>query len=271
MTDRRLPPDDFRTKGMVKTIGVPVVDLRAEPGGKRDRQLIYGENFIVLETRDGWAYGCADKDGYTGYLRTDVLVEPRQPTHFISARSSHVYLEPDFKTEEVAALSFGARLEVVAEGDRFVELADGQFVPRPHIAPVEQLFDDPIEVAERFIGVPYLWGGNSIWGLDCSGLVQTAMNACGLHCPGDADMQEASIGAAIGDNVKPQRGDLFFWKGHVGLIRDENTLLHANAFHMAVVDEPLEQAISRIKAQGDGPVTARKRVLDAGLIRKKGE
>lgn len=259
MSDRRLPPANTHGQGDIKTAGVPVIDLRAEPDGKRDRQLLYGEDFCVLKTTDGWAYGCAGKDGYTGYLRTDLLVEHRRPTHFITARSSHIYPEPDFKTEEITALSFGTRLTVVAEHGRFVELGSGQFVPRLHIAPMGQHFDDPIEVAERFLGVPYLWGGNSIWGLDCSGLVQAALMACGLDCPGDADLQETSIGTAIGDNVQPKRGDLFFWKGHVGLIRDENTLLHANAHHMAVVDEPLDAAIARIKDQGDGDVTARRR------------
>lgn len=245
--------------GVVKTVTLPVADLRRQPDGRRDRQLIYGEDFHVQETIDGWAFGSASKDGYTGYLRTDVLADQRTPTHFISVRSSHIYSAPDFKTEEIAALSFGARLTVTALHDRFAELANGQFVPAPHIAPVDRLYDDPIEVAERYMGAPYLWGGNSIWGLDCSGLVQSALLACGLECPGDSHMQEASVGAAIGDNVRPERGDLFFWKGHVGLIRDETTLLHANAHHMAVVDEPLEAAIERIKAQGDGEVTSRRR------------
>lgn len=259
MSDRRLPPADGQHLGEVKTVDVSIADIRAEPNGKRDRQLIYGEDFRVLETTKGWAYGCAEKDGYTGYLRDDQLAEQRIPTHFISARSSHIYPEPNFKTEEVAPLSFGARLTVVATHDKFVELANGHYVPTPHITPIDQLFSDPIDVADVFIGVPYLWGGNSIWGLDCSGLVQTALLACGLDCPGDADLQEASVGALIGDNARPERGDLFFWKGHVGLIRDENTLLHANASHMAVVNEPLDAAIERIKAQGDGDITSRRR------------
>lgn len=259
MTDRRLPPANIQDQGEVKTVNIPVIDLRTEPNGKRDRQLLYGENFHVLETIDGWAYGCAGKDGYTGYLRTELLGKQRTATHFITARSSHIYPEADFKTEEIAALSFGSRLTVVAEHDKFVELDNGQFVPRPHIAPIDQLFDDPIEVADRFMDVPYLWGGNSIWGLDCSGLVQAALMACGLDCDGDADLQETSIGTVIGDNVQPMRGDVFFWKGHVGLIRDANTLLHANAHHMAVVNEPLDMAIARIKHQGDGDITARRR------------
>ena len=259
MSDRRLPPANSQNIGVVKTVGVSIADIRAMPDGKRDRQLIYGEDFRVLETAESWAYGCAEKDGYTGYLRADQLADHRIPTHFISARSSHIYAAPDFKTEEITALSFGARLTVVATHDRFVELINGQFVPAPHIAPIDYLYGDPIAVAEHYIGVPYLWGGNSIWGLDCSGLVQTALLACGLDCPGDADLQEASVGNLIGDNARPERGDLFFWKGHVGLIRDENTLLHANASHMAVVDEPLDAAIERIKAQGDGDVTGRRR------------
>lgn len=265
MNDRRLPPANHKDQGAVKTVGAAILDLRDSPGGKRDRQLIYGEEFRVLQTTDGWAYGCAEKDGYTGYLRAERLVDQRDPTHFITARSSHIYPEADFKTEDITALSFGARLVVVAEHDRFAELDNGQFVPRAHIAPIEQLFDDPIEVAERFMGVPYLWGGNSVWGLDCSGLVQAALLACGLDCAGDADLQETSVGSPIGDNVRPKRGDLFFWKGHVGLIRDQNTLLHANAHHMAVVDEPLDAAIERIKAQGDGEVTSRRRPIYPGL------
>ncbi len=259
MSDRRTLPEELRDCGEVMSVAVPLADLRAAPDGKRDRQLVYGEDFRVVEVRGGWAYGSAQKDGYAGYLRLADLEVRRDTTHFVSARSSHVYPEPDFKSEAIAALSFGSQLEVTIEDDRFAKLASGGFIPRPHIAPVDQLFYDPIEVAERFMGVPYLWGGNSIWGLDCSGLVQVALLACGVECPGDADMQQAGVGMAIGDNVKPQRGDLFFWKGHVGLIRDENILLHANAYHMAVVDEPLDQAIARIKAQGDGPVTGRRR------------
>jgi len=267
MSDRRTLPEELRDSGEVVSVAVPLADLRVAPDGKRDRQLVYGEDFRVVEVRGGWAYGSAQKDGYAGYLRLANLEAQREATHFVSARSSHIYPAPDFKSEAIASLSFGSRLEVVGKGERFAELAGGGFVPCPHIAPVDRLFDDPIEVAEQFMGVPYLWGGNSIWGLDCSGLVQVVLLACGVDCPGDADMQQDRVGVAIGDNVKPQRGDLFFWKGHVGLIRDKNTLLHANAHHMAVVDEPLDQAIERIKAQGDGPVTGRQRWISAAQMR----
>lgn len=261
MSDCRTLPQVLCNSGEVMSVAGSVTDLRAAPDGKRDRQLIYGDHFSVVEVRGGWAYGCAQKDGYAGFLRLADLEAWREPTHFVSTRSSHIYPAPDFKTEAISALSFGSRLDIITAGERFAELAGGGFIPRPHITPVDQLFADPVEVAERFMGVPYLWGGNSSWGLDCSGLVQVALLFCGVDCPGDADMQQTGVGVAIGDNVKPQRGDLFFWKGHVGIIRDEKTLLHANAYHMAVVKEPLDQAIARIESQGDGPVTGRRRFM----------
>jgi cell wall-associated NlpC family hydrolase len=248
-------------EGEAQRVAVAVADLRAGPGGKRDRQLSFGDGFRVLETRDGWCFGTAD-NGYAGYLREADLDAPVVATHYVAARSTHIYPEADFKTGEVMPLGFGSKLCVVHEGERFCELSTGGFVPRKMLAPVDALFCDPVEVAERFEGVPYLWGGNSIWGIDCSGLVQMALNACGRDCPGDADMQERATGQAIGDNVKPERGDLFFWAGHVGWISGDNRLLHANVHHMAVVEEPLDAAIERIAAQGDGPVTTRKRIQD---------
>ncbi|PIE16366.1 MAG: NLP/P60 hydrolase [Rhodobacterales bacterium] len=260
MTDRRLPPADIAHQGEVRTVAVAVTDLRREPGGARDRQLIYGDDFRVLHSDQSWAYGARETDGYMGYLRSDHLTGQCPATHFVSARSSHLYPEADFKSEASVALSFGARLTVIAETDKFAQLQTGQFIPRPHIRPINQRFTDPVDVAELFLGTPYLWGGNSIWGIDCSGLAQIALLACGLDCPGDADLQEASIGRPVPPNEPPQRGDVLFWKGHVGLLRDPNTLLHANAYHMAVVSEPLDAAVARIKAQGDGDVTQHKRL-----------
>ncbi len=238
MTDRRLPPADIAHRGEVRTVAVAVTDLRRKPGGARDRQLIYGDDFRVLHSDQGWAYGARETDGYMGYLRSDHLTRQRPATHFVSARSSHLYPEADFKSEASLALSFGARLTITAETEKFAQLQTGQFIPRPHIRPISQSFADPVDVAELFLGTPYLWGGNSTWGIDCSGLVQIALLA----------------------NEPPQRGDVLFWKGHVGLLRDPDTLLHANAYHMAVVSEPLDAAIARIKAQGDGDVTQHKRL-----------
>ncbi len=275
MNDRRLTPANSRVaavelkgrveapafvEGDLRSVTACLADLRAAPHGKRDRQMMFGEGFRVLETRDGWAFGQMVYNGYVGYVRADALGPMTAPTHFVSAQSTHLYPEPDFKTEEICTLGFGARVEIVEHGARFAQTVSGAYVPRKMLTSLEDLMNDPVSVAERFLGVPYLWGGNSIMGIDCSGLVHMALQMSGHACPGDADMQEKSVGAAIGDNVKPARGDLYFWQGHVGILKDEHTLIHANVHHMAVVEEPLQGAIDRIKAQGFGEVTARRRL-----------
>ena len=159
------------------------------------------------------------------------------------------------KTRERMSLSHGARVTVTGEAGRFAETPLG-FVPRVHLAPLERPEADPVAVAERFLGAPYLWGGNSAFGIDCSGLVQAALAACGIACPGDTDMQESLGDAAQG---APRRGDLLFWKGHVALVRDAETLIHANAHHMAVTVEEIAAVTDRIAAAGEGPVTAHRR------------
>ncbi len=160
------------------------------------------------------------------------------------------------KTRELASYGFGTELTVVDERHKFFE-TDAGFVPKPHLRPLDRPFSDPVTVAQLFFGTPYLWGGNSVFGLDCSGLTQIACLACGIPCPGDSDMQEAELGQPTEDL---RHGDLIFWKGHVAWVVDEQTILHANAHHMAVAYEPLGPAIARIEAQGDGKVTARKRL-----------
>ena len=127
-----------------------------------------------------------------------------------------------------------------------------------HLAPIGAGFEtDAAGVALRFLGAPYLWGGRESLGLDCSGLVQQALAACGKACPRDTDMQ-AGIGVAVapGDLA---RGDLVFWKGHVGMMLDAERMVHANGHHMATVVEPLAEAIARIEAAGYGPPTAYRR------------
>ncbi len=238
---------------------LPVVDLLRDPDGRRDRQLLFGDLVTVEDTAEGWNRIISEKDGYSGWLRSEALGPIAEPTHWVSAPATHVYSEPNMKSPDCMSLSFGSKLRVVSESKNFVE-ADVGFVPKAHVQLITSTSSDPVAVAELFLGTPYLWGGNSRFGLDCSGLVQAALLACGVSCPGDSGDQEQALGRNLPDGAHPERGDLMFWKGHVAWVVDEDTLLHANAHHMAVRFEPLKEAISRIEAQGDGPVTAHKRL-----------
>ncbi|MBK5933479.1 NlpC/P60 family protein [Rhodovulum imhoffii] len=244
-----------------RRIGPPVADLLRTPAGLRDRQLLHGESFEVLEIRDGYAFGQAGRDGYVGYVTAEALTDLPEPTHIVAARATHAYPAPDMKRPELCGLSFGTRLRVVSASGNFFETAEGWFVPKPHLRPANAPFKDPVTIAQLFFGTPYLWGGNSAWGIDCSGLVQAAYLACGLPCPGDSDQQEETLGTALPPDSPVQRGDILFWKGHVALAVDDRVMIHANAHHMAVAYEPVADAIARIVAQGDGPLTHHKRLL----------
>lgn len=238
----------------------PVVDLLSRPNGPRERQLIWGEQVQITTDQNGWGQITATKDGYSGYVPSDTL-GPLSPTnHWVSALATHAYVQPDFKSPDLRSLSFGSRVQVLSQGERFAKTPDG-FIPAAHLAPIGILETDPVTAAELFLGTPYLWGGNSRLGIDCSGLVQASLLACGTPCPGDSGPQERALGQDVPDSADYQRGDLLFWKGHVALVRDSKTLIHANAHHMAVALEPLQTAIDRIQAQGDGPVTAHKRLF----------
>ena len=276
MSDRRVTPANGRVadsalRGQVKaeefvegtgaSVTAAIIDLCATPDGPRDRQLLFGDAVRVFEDRQGWSFIQADKDGYVGYVRSDALGVAIAPSHRVSARSSHLYSEPDFKSREITWLSCGSALQVLGEADRFLETPNG-FVPRRHTAPIGAASPDPVAVAEAMIGAPYLWGGNSAMGIDCSGLVQIAMHAAKRPCPGDSDMQATTVGESVADGAAYQRGDLLFWKGHVALVTDPATLIHANAHDMAVVYEGITEAIARIERQGDGPVTGHRRVAD---------
>ena len=244
------------TQGWPQMVGAEVLDLCAAPDGNRDRQLLIGADVTVFEDRDGWSFVQA-ADGYVGYVPTGDLTPVISPTHFVSTIATHAYVAEDFKSREQHSLPFGARVTVLDERRKFYETNLG-FVPKSHLRELARPFSDPATVAQLHFGVPYLWGGNSSRGIDCSGLITAALTACGLPCPGDSDMQSAQLGESVDDNYR--RGDLVFWRGHVGMMVDEETLIHANAHHMATVYEPIARAILRIEAQGDGPVLAHKRL-----------
>ena len=248
-----------RVTGQPRRITVSVVDLLRRPDGKRDRQLLLGEPVMLFEDRFGTSFVQAEKDGYVGYVETDALGPPAETTHRVQTPSTHAYTDADIRSPDLMPLSFGSQVTALSEGERFIETTAG-FIPKSHLCPADHLFDDPVEVAALFLGSPYLWGGNSRWGIDCSGLVQAALITCGINCPGDSNQQERVLGTPLPQGTTPGRGDLLFWKGHVGLVADPDTLLHANAHHMAVRYEPLPEAIRRIEAQGDGPVTAHRRL-----------
>jgi len=229
-------------------------------GTTRQRELLFGEIFILYEDDGKTAFGQAEKDGYVGYVETGGLRDPAEPTHFVSSRATHLYAAPDIRSEAMTGLSFGSRICVSGAKGRFLQTCDNRFVPAAHLRGADQRLNDPVTVAEMFIGTPYLWGGNSCWGIDCSGLVQAALLACGIDCPPDSDLQETLVGHGLDRGDPTRRGDMYFWKGHVGLAVDCETLIHANAHHMAVTCEPIADAISRIADAGGGPVTARKRL-----------
>lgn len=252
-------------EGVERRVARPVCDLLAAPDGRRERQLTFGEGFLVLEEAGGFAFGRALRDGFVGWIAEEALWAPETAaTHRVSARLTNALGAPDFKAPGVELLlPHGAEVAVLAtEGgwSRVLAPEGVLWIPARHLAPLGEAEADPVTVAELFLGVPYVWGGNSALGIDCSGLVQAGCRACHVPCPGDSDQQEAQLGRSLPPDEPLRRGDLLFWAGHVAWVADPATLLHANAHHMAVAFEPVEDAIARIAAQGDGPVTARKRI-----------
>lgn len=246
--------------GRRHTVVVPLLDLTIapDPAGSRDTQLLHGESFVVYETgADGLAWGQAELDGYVGYVAAEGLGAPRPAGQRVTALMSHLYPQARVRARPEAELPFMSEVAVAGTTGDFARLRGGGMVPRAHLAP---LTGDFVSQAERFTGVPYLWGGRSAHGIDCSGLTQLALLATGIKAPRDSDMQATGLGEALAPDAPARRGDLLFWAGHVGMLVDADTLIHANAFHMAVAVEPLLPAIKRIAGQGGGPVTARRRL-----------
>lgn len=259
MTDRRIRPDPQQvTLNEPGRIMHPIVDLTRGADGPRDRQLLYGDELTILNRSASHAFVQASKDSYCGTVIAASIGPQDTSTHIVTTRSTHAYDAADFKSPDRHLLSFGSHLVALSETATFIETELG-FIPRQHVRAADAFATDPAAVAEIFLGTPYLWGGNSSLGIDCSGLVQAAWLACGLACPGDSDQQVEAVGVALDADIPFKRNDLVFWQGHVAIVVDESTLIHANAGHMAVVLEPIDAAISRIELQGDGLPTVRKR------------
>jgi cell wall-associated NlpC family hydrolase len=239
----------------------PQTPLRAEPLSDAPflTEALKGERVTIYDSNaEGWAWGRLAADGYVGWLSANALAPAgAAPTHKVTALRTLAFPGPSIKLPPIEALPFGARLTVARIEDRMAVTASGAYVPAPHLAPIDHYESDFVAVAERFLGAPYLWGGKTILGLDCSGLVQVALTASGVNCPRDSDMQEAAVGVAA-DVSNPKRGDLVFWNGHVAIIRDRSTLIHANAFHMAVVIEPIAEAVARIRGAGSEIASVRR-------------
>lgn len=254
--------------GTLARVSAAVCDLRREPSEEAglDTQLVFGEEVRVFEAREGWAWVQAAGDGYVGYVREAELTSPDlPPTHVVSAPRTFLYPEPDLKRPRVNCLSMGSLLNIVGfeerRGTNYALLASGEAIIAGHVRPVEDHAQDYVAVAETLLYTPYLWGGATAFGIDCSGLVQLSMRIAGGKVLRDSDMQAATIGQPIEPEegfAGLRRGDLVFWKGHAGIMTDENTLIHANGYTMMVSREPLRQAVERIGYLYGGPTSFRR-------------
>jgi hypothetical protein len=252
-------------EGKEYEIGAAQAPLRSAPshGAALLTEALKGERVTIYDIgEEGWAWGQLAEDGYVGFVPTSALGAAGPPaTHKVTALRTLVFPGPSIKLPALETLSFGCRLVIARMDPPFAVTASGGHVPMLHLAPVETMETDFVAVAERFLGTPYLWGGKTSLGVDCSGLLQLALIACGIPCPRDSDMQEQALGSALArphELGQLRRGDLLFWKGHVAIVRDEATLVHANAHHMAVAFESIAPAIARIGAMGSELTSVRR-------------
>lgn len=273
LADERLRgtiPAERYAPGRPMRVSAPAAPLRARPAPDAgyDTEAIMGEAARVFDEEEGFAWVQLERDGYVGYMPSDALAEPGpEPTHRVSAVRTFLYPGPSLKLPNAGHLTLGAAVAVTGREGDYARLPSGLFVFGGHLAPLDAAEPDFVAVAERFLHAPYLWGGKTGLGIDCSGLVQVSLQAAGIEAPRDSDMQQRGLGTPVetGDDLAGlRRGDLVFWKGHVGIMADPATLLHANGHHMRVTLEPLSAVRDRILANGYGPIAAVKRLERLG-------
>ena len=275
MSDKRLLPARAdvaaaHLKGLVKAeryadgvahqVRVGATSVREAPthSSRLETQLLRGERFNVFDEANGWAWGQIVHDDYVGYVEAaDLTQQIVSPTYRVSVLRTLVFPRADIKSSPPEFLSLNAKVAVESGEGRFAKLADGGYAIAAHLVPIDAKRDDWVSAAELLLNTPYLWGGRDSFGIDCSGLVQVALETAGVQALRDSDMQEAQLGLAVAEPYR--RGDLVFWDGHVGIMLDADRLLHASGFHMCVVIEPLAEAVTRITPT-DGPVRAVKRL-----------
>ncbi|PCJ31534.1 MAG: peptidase P60 [Alphaproteobacteria bacterium] len=234
--------------------GLTNLHNRPDIKSNTNTQLLYGEHFTVYEILDGWAWGQASRDKYVGYCRVDALSPDIFPTtHHVTSLCTYIFPEPDPKSPPIGKIFMMSDVSVINDVPKngFVQLVDNNWIYATHISNISGT--DPVSEALKFLYSPYLWGGKSSMGIDCSGLIQLALSAAGISAPRDSDLQAEMIGTLLSDDDIPQNGDIAFFPGHVGFMLDDMHLLHANAHHMRVSIDPLRDVIDIISFQTDEP------------------
>lgn len=241
------------------------LSFRPEAGARQESQLLFGERFVAYEIAGGWAWGQCALDDYVGYVPAAALAPAGAPSsHAVALPRSHLYAAPELKRPVVGALGFGARVRVLEESGGYVRIDEGRWLVARHLRPLDRPERDPVAVGRRLVGVPYLWGGRSGRGFDCSGFVQQVLAACGLAVPRDSDQQQAALTHAV-ELDEARQGDIVFFPGHCGFVLEGGGILHANAHDMAVAEDRLENVLRRVGEAEGGRVTGVRRPPPARL------
>ena len=241
--------DQF-SDGVVCSVTDSVLPLKNKPNDQAElvSEMLFGEKFIVYERQEAWAWGQSQTDGYVGFVKINGLSDqPASPTHEVKELKTFVYQRPDIKSPVIKGLSMGSRVSLKEKGENFICLKEGGWIVEKHVVELNVKEASFIAVAKKYIGTPYLWGGRSSNGLDCSALVQLSLSRVGILMPRDTDQQEKAVGCFFGKNAKDiKRGDLLYTQGHVAIASANDLILHATAYHMQVVEEPLKAFLSRL-------------------------